>query len=122
MTKPQYKICLLQKNVRQSSDDLQKVSDKIEMRQKKIPKPLYINGFRTCLAGAEGLEPSARGFGGRNTSLKCLVFKGFLFQKNRFCTIFSQLLNLEFLENAFSVLFYNVDILAFGKRNIRMPE
>ena len=78
MTKPQYKICLLQKSARQSSDNLQKVSDKIEMRQKKIPKPLYINGFRTYLAGAEGLEPSARGFGGLGSSLKNKGLQAFL--------------------------------------------
>ena len=33
---------------------------------KKALKPLYINDFRaSALAGAEGLEPSARGFGDR---------------------------------------------------------
>ena len=47
------------------------------MRQKKIPKPLYINGFRTYLAGAEGLEPSARGFGVLPSSLKNKGFEAF---------------------------------------------
>ena len=44
----------------------------------EIPKALFFKAFGTRLAGAEGLEPSARGFGGLGSSLKNKGLQAFL--------------------------------------------